>query len=141
MVRFTTACWLVFCLVAGPGSSIGGVWPENPVLITQAENLVEQLDEGTFDETWEQGSSLFKALHPLPGWLSEQQIVRAAYGDLQSRQLRAVKLRSTYRRSPDGSYAIVQFNSAFAAKAHAVETVVLDCTAQPSCLLREYILQ
>jgi hypothetical protein len=52
--------------------------------------------------------------------------VREPLGAIMLRRLMDVKLSSTMAGLPDGKYAVVQFNSSFAKKTAAIETVALD---------------
>ena len=86
-------------------------------------------------------SALFQAFNDQTRWKTRQQVIRASYGSLLSRDLKNVSYRTTFSLSPDGEYVFVQFRSNYQNKAESIETVVLDCSSGPECPIREYIIQ
>jgi len=112
---------------------------------SQAENqsrgFLKQLDQGQNDESWHAMSALFQAFTDQARWKTRQQVIRASYGPLISREFKNVSYRTTFSLSPDGEYVIVQFRSSYQNKSESIETVVLDCSSGPACSVREYIIQ
>jgi len=112
---------------------------------SQAENqsrgFLKQLDQGQNDESWHAMSALFQAFNDQARWKTRQQVIRASYGPLISREFKNVSYRTTFSLSPDGEYVIVQFRSSYQNKSESIETVVLDCSSGPACSVREYIIQ
>jgi hypothetical protein len=107
----------------------------------QARGFLKQLDQGQNDESWQAMSALFQAINDQARWKIRQQVIRASYGSLLSRDLKNVSYRTSFSLSPDGQYVITQFRSSYQNKAESVETVVLDCSSGPKCSVREYVLQ
>ena len=100
-----------------------------------------QLDQGQNDEPWQSMSALFQAFNDQARWKIRQQVIRASYGPLISREFKIVSDRTTFCLSPDGEYVIVQLGSSYQNKAEAIETVVLECSSGPACSIRGYIIQ
>ena len=107
----------------------------------QARDFLQQLDQGQSDESWQAMSAHFQAITDQARWKIRQQVIRASYGPLLSRDFKNVSYRTSFSLSPDGEYVIVQFRSSYQNKAESIETVVLDCSFGPECLVREYVLQ
>jgi len=102
---------------------------------------LKQLDQGQNDESWHAMSSIFQAFNDQARWKTRQQVIRASYGPLISREFKNVSDRTTFSLSPDGEYVIVPFRSSYQNKTESIETVVLDCCSGPACSVREYIIQ
>lgn len=99
---------------------------ESDRAIREAQQILEQLDVMEGEQVWESGTLLFQARYNKESWTALQQVRRLSYGAPLSRELRTVNHKSSYYFSPDGSYFIVQFLSAFSNKQETVETVILD---------------
>ncbi len=99
---------------------------ESDRAISEAQQILEQLDIMEGEQVWESGTLLFKTRYNKESWTALQQVRRLSYGVPLSRELRTVNYKPSYYFSPDGSYFIVQFISAFSNKQETVETVVLD---------------
>lgn len=80
-------------------------------------------DAGDYAKSWDEASSLFRASVSKADW---ERMLKAARGPLGAVKTRAVKT-ATFTRTlpgaPDGEYVVIQFESSFANKASAVETV------------------
>lgn len=112
--------------------------PSQDVAVQRAVDYVELLDQGNSEACWKEMTPLFKAISDKELWTRRQNAFREAYGPLLSRSFVRIDFRERYTRSPDGNYVIVQLRSSFQHKASVVETVVLDCSGQTECLVREY---
>lgn len=91
-----------------------------------AEAWARLLDGQRWGESWKASSTMFKSKINEAGWVSMIQPLRGQLGPVSSRSLKGVSSTSTLPGAPDGDYRIVQFDTAFANKADAVETVVLS---------------
>jgi hypothetical protein len=107
----------------------------------QASSYLGLLDQDRYEEAWLAMSDFFQALNDQAQWQSHQQVIRAVYGSLLSREFLRIIYRQSYSHSPDGKYVIVQYKSIFLNKANTYETVVLDCRNDLSCSVREYVLR
>jgi hypothetical protein len=84
------------------------------------------VDGGDYVKGWERAGDLLKAQIAEQDLQSKIAPVREPLGAIMERKLIDVKLSNTMPGLPDGKYAVVQFNSSFANKAVAVETVALE---------------
>jgi len=90
-----------------------------------ATSWVSLIDAGRWSDSWEAAGSLFKSRMPQPQWASTIQPVRQPLGAVSSRSLKSVTKATSLPGAPDGDYEILQFQTAFAHKSDAVESVVL----------------
>ncbi len=86
---------------------------------------VKLLDAGKFDQSWTAAGEGFHKNVDQPRWHDLIAAVRASMGEVVSRKVKDVQATRELPGQPDGDYRVVQFDTAFAKKAHAVETVVL----------------
>lgn len=133
-----TLLLLIFSLFV-TGSSWADEWPHDQVEV-QVLKFLRSLDVGSYEDVLESMSPLFKALNDSSQWTVRQKTLRDAYGAVINRSPRHLTHRRTYTNSPDSNYVIVQYESIFANKAKAVETVVLHCPDMQECLVREYVI-
>lgn len=93
--------------------------------LTTANAWVNLVDAKRWDESWSAAGTLFKTQMPQARWASTIEPVRKPLGPVLSRNLKGVTKAKTLPGAPDGDYEIVQFDTSFANKAAATETVVL----------------
>lgn len=94
---------------------------------SQAETAADQwlalIDSGKYGESWDHAATLFKAALPREQWVSAMQSMRTQLGVTNARS----RTTSTYTRTlpgaPEGEYVVIQFQSDFANKNGAIETV------------------
>jgi len=91
-----------------------------------AKRWLTFVDGGNYAKGWN------CAGNPLKNQMTAQDLqtriapVREPLGAVMQRKLIGVRLSNTMAGMPDGKYAVVQFNSSFARKPSAVETIGLD---------------
>ncbi len=129
---------ILIVMLTGP---VGAGTLSHNHLDNQASNYLELLDQNQYEDAWLAMSDFFQALNNQDHWQSRQQVIRAAYGSLGSREFLRITERQSYSHSPDGKYVIVQYKSIFQNKADTYETVVLDCRNSPSCSVRDYVMR
>jgi hypothetical protein len=94
--------------------------------LTTAETWVGLVDTKRWDESWSVAGSLFKSQMPKLRWAATIQPVREPLGAVLSRSLKNVTKATTLPGAPDGEYEVLQFQTSFANKSAATETVVLS---------------
>lgn len=106
-----------------------------------ASGFLALLDAGNFADSWSQAAALLRGAVPQEHWNGVVGSMRKPLGDVKSRK----QLSSTYTRSipgaPDGEYVIVQYQTEFANKAGAVETVTPMREADGSWKVSGYFLK
>lgn len=90
---------------------------------TAATQWLALADAGQFGATWDQAAELFQAAISRPKWENALQAVRTPLGAVQSRQLKSAEFSNSLPGAPAGEYVVIRFDTQFANKAGAVETV------------------
>ncbi len=93
--------------------------------VTAATSWMDLLDEKRFDDSWNEAGNIFKSRLPQARWASTIQPVRDPLGAVSLRLLKSIRKAMTLPGAPDGDYEVVQFQTSFAHKSNAIETVVL----------------
>ena len=100
-----------------------------PVPETEASAAARQwvglLDKAQWDASWKSAGTLFKAQLTSPQWSRTIASLRKPLGPAQSRTLQSVVPTKTLPGVPDGDYQILQFQTRFAHKPEAIETIVM----------------
>lgn len=92
---------------------------------TAATNWLHLSDEGQYEETWAEASSLFQAAITRDDWTRAVAAARGPLEGLVSRELSSAEFHNELPGAPDGEYVVLTFDSAFDRKANAVETVTV----------------
>lgn len=93
--------------------------------VEAAEKWASLLDAQRWQESWKASGSMFRSQVPEARWISTIEPLRLQMGSVSSRALKGVTSASTLPGAPNGNYKIIQFETNFANKQDAVETVVL----------------
>jgi len=88
-----------------------------------AQSWLKLVDSGDYSQSWVAASSQLKSAVTEQDFERQLNVVRGAVGPLLSRKLKSAEYRTTLPGAPDGQYFIFQYDSRFAGKASAVETV------------------
>jgi hypothetical protein len=90
---------------------------------TAAKTWLALTDAGKYDRSWDSATSLFKSSITKSDWEKIIRSVRSPLGALKSRTVKSATFTRTLPGAPDGEYVVIQFDTKFANKASAVETV------------------
>lgn len=85
-------------------------------------NLV---DQQKYEASWNDASPEFKKRIAAPQWIGAISKAREPLGAVSSRKLDKVMELKSLPGLPDGDYKVMQFQTSFANKAAAVETITL----------------
>jgi hypothetical protein len=88
-----------------------------------AEQWLALVDAGNYAESWKTAAGYFQTAVSQDQWEHSIVAVRKPLGDLISRKLKSVKYTKSLPGAPDGEYVVLQFDTSFANKKEAVETV------------------
>jgi tRNA A-37 threonylcarbamoyl transferase component Bud32 len=80
-------------------------------------------DAGNYSASWNQASAIFQGAVTEAAWEKSMNTFRQPLGALVSRQLKSALPMTELPGAPDGQYVVLQFETAFANKKSAVETV------------------
>jgi hypothetical protein len=127
MKNITLSLFLVLLVSAcspKTGSSVGTTTPKPEAAAQKAaESWLALVDAGNFAESWKTAAGYFKTAVPQDQWEHTIVAVRKPLGDLVSRTLKNATYTKSVPGAPDGEYVILQFDTSFANKKEAVETV------------------
>ena len=90
------------------------------------------IDAGDYAASWDAAGSYFKEHVTADQWTQKVGPARQSLGALVSRKIKIAKYLTTLPDAPDGEYVVIQYQSSFAHKKSAVETVtpMLDTDGQ-----------
>jgi hypothetical protein len=88
-----------------------------------AEPWLALVDASKYLQSWNAAASFFKQQVKSEQWESAVKSVREPLGKLESRKLTRAQYTRTIPGAPDGEYVILQFETSFAKKKLAIETV------------------
>ena len=91
--------------------------------VVLAERWLAGIDAGNYGQSWQDAAKFFQSAITEGAWVAALEGVRKPLGAVKSRKIRAVNKANSLPGAPDGEYFIIQFDTVFAAKAEAVETV------------------
>jgi hypothetical protein len=113
---------ILVALALNTGSAPASLQPD----LTSANTWVSLVDAKRWDDSWAAAGTLFKSQMPQARWASTMAPVREPLGEVSSRALKSVTKSKSLPGAPDGEYEVVEFQTSFANKAAATETVVLS---------------
>ena len=90
-----------------------------------AVSWLHAIDAGNYAESWDAAGAYFRGAVAREKWVETLNGVRKPFGDLRQRRMTDATFHSSLPGAPDGEYFILQFETAFAKKASALETVFM----------------
>ena len=84
---------------------------------------LSQIDAGSYTNSWRDASAYFKGAVSEKGFQDALAGARKPLGKLLSRKLTKAQNATSLPGAPDGNYVVMQFDTSFANKKQAVETV------------------
>ena len=87
------------------------------------ETWLGHIDAGDYAGSWREASAYVQGAITEQAWVASLTRVRTPMGPLLSRQLKQVQHTQSMPGAPDGDYVVLQFDTHFANKQAAVETV------------------
>lgn len=98
-----------------------------PKLLTKTTNQaitwLQLVDEGRYAQSWQRTASVFRKAMTEDQWVKLASSARTPLGPLTSRHLKSTEHLPTLPGTPGGPHLVMQFQSRFAQKESAVETV------------------
>jgi hypothetical protein len=96
---------------------------QNKAAEAAAEAWLKFVDSGDYSQSWQDASSLFKAAVTEKDWEQKLNAARGPLGALISRTLKSADYKTALPGAPDGQYVVIRYDSSFANKKSAIETV------------------
>ena len=123
---------LIFALLAAPAMAqsapaapAGPSTAMTPAPDDRAKQWVQLVDDKNYSDAYKQMAAAAQNKVAVNPWTQKVSTTREPLGAMATRNIKDVKLTKTLPGMRDGQYATVQFDTSFAHKASAVETVVL----------------
>jgi hypothetical protein len=113
----------LFAIIAMSGSLLFAAAKPEDEAQKSAEQWLALVDAGKYAGSWESAAGFFKSAVSKEKWEESMGAVRKPLGDLVSRKLKSAKYTKSLPGAPDGEYVILQFDTSFANKKGAIETI------------------
>ncbi len=91
--------------------------------IAVAEKWLGLVDEGKYAESWTEAAGYFKNAVTQDQWAQSLKAVRNPLGKTISREVKDKTYSTSLPGAPDGEYVVIQFETSFANKRSAIETI------------------
>ena len=88
-----------------------------------AKKWLTMVDQGKYEESWKEAAQYFKNAVTQDQWRQSLQAVRKPLGNLIFRKVKSRAYMTSLPSAPDGEYVVIQFETSFANKKSAIETV------------------
>jgi hypothetical protein len=88
-----------------------------------SEAWLAEIDQARYAESWDDAAKVFRDAVPKSAWATQAKAVRDPLGAVLHRELKTARFTHSLPGAPDGDYVVIQYDTQFAQKAHAVETV------------------
>jgi hypothetical protein len=125
MLKRTIASMLITAVICGAGR--GSARADGQTAVTQARKAAAAwlalVDDGKYQESWNQSSSLFKSHVTAERWAEMVGAVRKPLGAVISREFKLAHYLTSVPGAPDGEYVVIQYDTVFENKKAALETV------------------
>ncbi len=109
-----------FLLMAG---TVAAQSPKMGKAAVAAEKWLALVDGGNYAESWTEAAGYFKNAVTQAKWEQSLTAVRKPLGKLISRKINNRTYTTSLPGAPDGEYVVIQFETSFANKKSALETV------------------
>jgi len=96
---------------------------ENQPAVSAAQTWLALIDAGNYSESWKQASAIVQGAATEPVFANAMETFRKPLGELVSRQLKSAQPMTELPGAADGQYVVMQFETSFANKKSAIETV------------------
>ena len=106
-----------------------------------AQTWLALVDAGQFEASWDAAANLFKSSVTKEQWSASLKGAREPLGAVSSRQLQGSEYKTSLPNAPEGKYVVVYYDSAFAQKAPAKESVTLIEEPDASWKVAGYFIQ
>jgi hypothetical protein len=93
--------------------------------VAAAQGWLSLIDNGNYSESWKTAAPFFQGAVTEPSWTNSMESFRKPLGGLISRKLKSARSMTQLPGAPDGQYVVMQFETSFANKKTAIETVTM----------------
>lgn len=92
--------------------------------VSAANHWLTLSDANDGASTWDQAAPAFRAAISKADWSEALKQTRQPFGAVKSRKVMSSEFTHSLPGAPDGEYVVIQYDTQFEHKTHAVETVV-----------------
>lgn len=103
--------------------AVAGSPEKEKAAVASAEKWLGLIDAAKYQESWKEAAGLFRNAISPEQWEQSLRAVRTPLGKLKTRNLKTKTYRTSLPGAPDGEYVVMEFETAFAHKKSAIETV------------------
>ena len=125
MLKKISIAMLGLILIGAGG--IGTVHADGKEAVEQARKAAEAwlklVDDGKYQGSWEQAATYFKDHVTAAHWSEMVGAARKPLGAMLSRDFKMAHYSTSLPGAPDGEYVVIQYDTSFANKKAAVETI------------------
>jgi hypothetical protein len=93
------------------------------VAIAAAQQWLALIDAGDYAKSWRESAALFRNAISESQWEQSLNAVRQPLGELISRKVKSAIYTTSLPGAPDGEYVVIRFETSYANKKSAIETV------------------
>ncbi len=111
---------IALCLT---GCGTGGNPQAEKAARVSTEEWLKLVDSGRYAESWDAAAGYFKDAVEKGQWEKQAAAARKPLGEVFSRKLKSKRYRTSLPGVPDGEYVVIRFQTSFANKKSAIETV------------------
>jgi len=133
---FSVACLLVF---------LAPVMKANDEAIEAATEAAEAwlafVDEKDYGASWDEAAGFFRDAVPKEAWIRQIAGARRPMGQWQNRKVAKATYATSLPGAPDGEYVVIEFETSFAQKAGAIETVTSKKDPDGTCRVAGYYIR
>jgi hypothetical protein len=105
--------------------AVGQATSMTPAPDVRAKQWLGLLDDKNYTDAYKQMGAAAQGKSPLAAWAQKMSAAREPLGAMANRDIKSINMSKNLPGMSDGQNATVQFNSSFAHKASAVETVIM----------------
>lgn len=116
----TLSLTAVMCMAYEPALAAD---PGNDPAVSAAQNWLAKIDDGAYGQAWQEASSYFKGNVRREDFVHKMDGARKPLGKVLIRTFSDKHSLTSVPGGPDGTYVVIQFDTSFAEKKAAVETV------------------
>ena len=123
-MTFTKTLLLLIALSSAPLASIAAdTSAQEKAAVEAATKWLKVVDAGKYEESWKETASFFQAKITAAQWKAAAASSRTPFGKVISRKLKSKTYTTQPPGAPNGEYVVLLFDTDFAHKKGAVETV------------------
>lgn len=93
------------------------------IAVAAADKWLKVVDKGSYEQSWKDGSGLFRGAITKEQWTQALNGLRKPLGNLKKRELTSKKYSTKLPGVPDGQYYIFEYKTSYQNKEESIETV------------------